>query len=50
MLHVDPHQRIPVQQVLKHPWVANREQLPQLRLTHQEASLVKVSFPGLSPP
>ncbi|ELT94418.1 hypothetical protein CAPTEDRAFT_229226 [Capitella teleta] len=41
MLHVDPHQRITVQQVLKHPWVANRDQLPQLRLTHQEASLIK---------
>lgn len=41
MLHVDPHQRSTLQQVLNHPWVANRDNLPQLRLTLQDAHLVK---------
>ena len=44
MLHIDPHQRMSLQQVLNHPWIANRDQLPQLRLTRQDASLVKVSL------
>jgi len=50
MLHIDPHQRMSLQQVLNHPWIANRDQLPQLRLTRQDASLVKVSPPPLTPP
>ncbi|KAI0207595.1 Ribosomal protein S6 kinase 2 alpha [Lamellibrachia satsuma] len=41
MLHIDPQQRMSLQQVLNHPWIANRDQLPQLRLTRQDASLVK---------
>ncbi|EHB14652.1 Ribosomal protein S6 kinase alpha-6 [Heterocephalus glaber] len=28
MLHVDPHQRYTTQQVLKHSWIAHRDQLP----------------------
>ena len=43
MLHVDPSQRISLQQVLQQPWIAKRDQLPQLRLAHQDANLVKVS-------
>ena len=43
MLHIDPHQRIKVQQVLQHPWLLHREQLPHIRLTHQDVQLVKVS-------
>ena len=42
MLHVDPHQRINLQQVVNNPWVANRDSLPHLRLTLQDAQLVKV--------
>ena len=42
MLHVDPHARVTLQQVLNHPWIANINTLPQLRLTLQDAQLVKV--------
>lgn len=41
MLHIDPHHRITLQQVLSHRWVASRDQLPQLRLCLQDAQLVK---------
>ncbi|XP_048864033.1 ribosomal protein S6 kinase alpha-2 isoform X3 [Brienomyrus brachyistius] len=41
MLHVDPHQRLTAPQVLRHPWVVNREQLSQSQLTRQDAQLVK---------
>lgn len=42
MLHVDPHQRLTAPQVLRHPWVVNREQLSQSQLSRQDAQLVKV--------
>ncbi len=42
MLHVDPQKRVSLQQVLNHSWIAHRDQLPQLKLTLQEAALVKV--------
>lgn len=42
MLHVDPQTRISLQQVLNHPWIANRDELPRLQLTLQDAHLVKV--------
>lgn len=42
MLHVDPGSRLSATQVLNHPWVAQREALPQFRLTLQDAQLVKV--------
>ncbi|XP_060230313.1 ribosomal protein S6 kinase alpha-6 isoform X2 [Meriones unguiculatus] len=29
MLHMDPHQRYTAEQVLKHPWIAQRDQLPR---------------------
>ncbi|XP_061176559.1 ribosomal protein S6 kinase 2 alpha-like [Saccostrea echinata] len=41
MLHVDPGSRLSATQVLNHPWVAQREALPQFRLTLQDAQLVK---------
>lgn len=41
MLHVDPHVRIALQQVLKHPWVSQRDQLPQNKLNIQDPHLVK---------
>ncbi|KAL4640884.1 ribosomal protein S6 kinase alpha-2 [Arapaima gigas] len=41
MLHVDPHQRLTAHQVLRHPWVVNREQLSQNQLIRQDAQLVK---------
>jgi len=41
MLHVDPHVRIALQQVLKHPWVSQRDQLPQNKLNLQDPHLVK---------
>ncbi|XP_018604860.1 ribosomal protein S6 kinase alpha-2 [Scleropages formosus] len=41
MLHVDPHQRLTAHQVLRHPWVVNREQLSQSQLIRQDVQLVK---------
>ncbi|MBN3297701.1 KS6AA kinase, partial [Amia calva] len=41
MLHVDPHQRLTAKQVLKHPWITNRDKLPQSKLQHQDAQLIK---------
>lgn len=43
MLHVDPHQRLTAKQVLKHPWIVQRDQLPNSQLQHQDAKLVKVN-------
>ncbi|XP_056625158.1 ribosomal protein S6 kinase alpha-6 isoform X3 [Triplophysa dalaica] len=37
MLHVDPHQRYSAEQVLKHMWIACREQNPHFQLTRHEA-------------
>ncbi|XP_069469022.1 ribosomal protein S6 kinase alpha-6 [Ambystoma mexicanum] len=37
MLHVDPHQRYTAEQVLKHTWIACRDQLPHYQLTRQDA-------------
>lgn len=42
MLHVDPQQRLTAVQVLKHPWVVNRELLSQNQLSRQDVHLVKV--------
>lgn len=42
MLHVDPHQRLTAMQVLKHPWIVQRDKLPNSQLQHQDAKLVKV--------
>ncbi|XDV43286.1 hypothetical protein PO909_011791, partial [Leuciscus waleckii] len=41
MLHVDPHQRLTAKQVLKHPWIVQRDKLPNSQLQHQDAKLVK---------
>ncbi|CAG5120317.1 unnamed protein product [Candidula unifasciata] len=41
MLHIDPHNRLTATQVLNHPWIAQRDSLPHLRLTLQDAQLVK---------
>ncbi|ELK09972.1 Ribosomal protein S6 kinase alpha-2 [Pteropus alecto] len=41
MLHVDPHQRLTAVQVLKHPWIVNREGLSQNQLSRQDVHLVK---------
>ncbi|XP_074662868.1 ribosomal protein S6 kinase alpha-3-like isoform X2 [Tubulanus polymorphus] len=41
MLHIDPSKRLTVQQVLQHEWIDKRDELPQLRLTLQDAYLVK---------
>ncbi|XP_006152328.1 ribosomal protein S6 kinase alpha-2 isoform X2 [Tupaia chinensis] len=41
MLHMDPHQRLTAVQVLKHPWVVNREYLSQTQLSRQDVHLVK---------
>ncbi|TRY69908.1 hypothetical protein DNTS_015364 [Danionella cerebrum] len=37
MLHVDPHQRLTAAQVLRHPWIIHREQLPKYQLNRQDA-------------
>ncbi|XP_028293936.1 ribosomal protein S6 kinase alpha-2 [Gouania willdenowi] len=41
MLHVDPHQRLTAPQILRHPWIADREQLSNKSLTRQDALTVK---------
>ncbi|KAM4866376.1 ribosomal protein S6 kinase alpha-2 isoform 1-T1 [Thomomys bottae] len=43
MLHVDPQQRLTALQVLKHPWIVNRELLSQSQLSRQDVHLVKDS-------
>ncbi|XP_069841743.1 ribosomal protein S6 kinase alpha-6 isoform X3 [Dendropsophus ebraccatus] len=37
MLHVDPHQRYTAEKVLKHSWIACRDQLPHYQLNRQDA-------------
>ncbi|TNM96110.1 hypothetical protein fugu_015771 [Takifugu bimaculatus] len=37
MLHVDPHRRLTAAQVLRHPWVTHRDQLPKYTLNRQDA-------------
>lgn len=45
MLHVDPHRRLTAAQVLRHPWVMHRDQLPKYTLNRQDAPhLVKVTI------
>ncbi|MEE6496463.1 hypothetical protein FKM82_002372 [Ascaphus truei] len=36
MLHVDPHQRYTAEKVLKHSWIACRDQLPHYQLNRQD--------------
>ncbi|XP_005094788.1 ribosomal protein S6 kinase 2 beta [Aplysia californica] len=43
MLHIDPHSRLTATQVLNHQWISQRDLLPHLRLTLQDAQLVKGS-------
>lgn len=42
MLHVDPHQRLTAKQVLQHPWITQKDSLPQSQLNYQDVQLVKV--------
>ena len=45
MLHIDPHQRIGLQQVLTHRWIVTRDQLPQNKLALPDTShAVKVCY------
>ncbi|XP_048867087.1 ribosomal protein S6 kinase alpha-3-like isoform X1 [Brienomyrus brachyistius] len=37
MLHVDPHQRLTAAQVLRHPWIVQKDQLPKYQLRRQDA-------------
>ncbi|XP_065433213.1 ribosomal protein S6 kinase alpha-1 isoform X11 [Chrysemys picta bellii] len=41
MLHIDPHQRLTAKQVLQHPWITQKDRLPQSQLSHQDVQLVK---------
>ncbi|XP_053178264.1 ribosomal protein S6 kinase alpha-2 [Scomber japonicus] len=41
MLHVDPHQRLTAPQVLRHPWIVERDQLSDRVLSRQDALTVK---------
>ncbi|XP_054838518.1 ribosomal protein S6 kinase alpha-2 isoform X2 [Eublepharis macularius] len=41
MLHVDPHQRLTAAQVVRHPWIVNKEYLSQNQLSRQDVHLVK---------
>uniref|UniRef100_A0A4W5P218 non-specific serine/threonine protein kinase n=1 Tax=Hucho hucho TaxID=62062 RepID=A0A4W5P218_9TELE len=37
MLHVDPHQRLTAAQVLRHPWILHKDQLPKYQLNRHDA-------------
>ncbi|KAJ8347866.1 hypothetical protein SKAU_G00264550 [Synaphobranchus kaupii] len=37
MLHVDPHQRLTAAQVLRHPWIIHKDQLPKYQLNRPDA-------------
>lgn len=37
MLHVDPHRRLTAAQVLRHPWIINKDKLPKFQLNRQDA-------------
>ncbi|XP_064206815.1 ribosomal protein S6 kinase alpha-3 isoform X2 [Anguilla rostrata] len=37
MLHVDPHQRLTAAQVLRHPWIVHKDQLPKYQLNRPDA-------------
>uniref|UniRef100_A0A3Q3X6M1 Ribosomal protein S6 kinase n=1 Tax=Mola mola TaxID=94237 RepID=A0A3Q3X6M1_MOLML len=41
MLHVDPHQRLTAPQVLRHPWIVDRDQLSDRALSRQDILTVK---------
>ncbi|XP_037549390.1 ribosomal protein S6 kinase alpha-1 [Nematolebias whitei] len=41
MLHVDPHQRLTAPQVLRHPWIVEKDQLSDRSLSRQDAFTVK---------
>ncbi|CAJ1048845.1 ribosomal protein S6 kinase alpha-2-like isoform X2 [Xyrichtys novacula] len=41
MLHVDPHQRLTAPQVLRHPWIVDKDQLSDKALSRQDAPSVK---------
>ncbi|XP_029900813.1 ribosomal protein S6 kinase alpha-2 [Myripristis murdjan] len=41
MLHVDPHQRLTAPQVLRHPWIVERDHLSDIPLTRHDALTVK---------
>uniref|UniRef100_A0AAQ4QDK9 Ribosomal protein S6 kinase n=1 Tax=Gasterosteus aculeatus aculeatus TaxID=481459 RepID=A0AAQ4QDK9_GASAC len=41
MLHVDPHQRLTAPQVLRHPWIVERDQLSDRALNRQDVLTVK---------
>ncbi|GFO28242.1 ribosomal protein s6 kinase [Plakobranchus ocellatus] len=43
MLHIDPQRRLSATEVLNHTWISQRDSLPHLRLTLQDAQLVKGS-------
>ncbi|TKR93329.1 hypothetical protein L596_007807 [Steinernema carpocapsae] len=42
MLHVDPSKRLPARQILQHPWIVQRHQLPNTTLHYsQKPSAIK---------
>lgn len=43
MLNLDPRKRISSSNILKHPWLTNSENLPDIKLAIQDGENVKVS-------
>ncbi|XP_053721660.1 ribosomal protein S6 kinase alpha-2 [Synchiropus splendidus] len=41
MLHVDPHQRLTAPQILRHPWIVERDKLSDKALARHDAFIVK---------
>lgn len=44
MLNLDPRQRISSSNILKHPWITNSENLPDIKLAIQDGDNVKVRY------
>lgn len=48
MLHVEPHRRPTAYQILNHPWIMRRENLPTNRIHLPEPNLIKVRMQSIT--